>query len=390
MNYDAIVIGAGPAGSTVSTLLAEAGHRTLLLERSRFPREKLCGEFIAPECLDLFDRLGVRQRLFDAGAKIIKRWTLFAPDGRRVEIPMEWIADGYGHAISLTRARMDAILLERALEAGVEIRQGFHVSPAFQREDGLSFVEGKAGGETVERFSAPAVIDASGRNGAFSSQSLQPTSSFEGSRLFGCKVHLRAVEGLGERGELFFFRDGYGGLSDVEDDRTNLCFITTEATLREAKGDREKLLDLTMRSNPAARRRLPNAVTDGEWLGTGPINYGRRRPLPGMIAVGDAGAFIDPFTGSGILLALTGGELAAKVINQAFAEGVREVDAIAKRYDRLYQAQFGWRFRVCALLRAVAFKPATRNALVAALCRHQSLVRLIASSTRQGITVDTN
>ncbi|MGH9937834.1 MAG: NAD(P)/FAD-dependent oxidoreductase [Blastocatellia bacterium] len=390
MNYDVIVIGAGPAGSTVSTLLAEAGRRVLMLEKSRFPREKLCGEFITPECFAVFDRLGVRQRIFDAGAKIIKRWTLFAPDGRSVEAPMEWLAGGYRHAIGLSRARMDAILLDRAREAGAEAREGFQVSPGFHRENGLSFIEGKADGETVERFSAPVVIDASGRNGAFSNQSPQPTTRIEGSRLFGCKIHLRAVEGLRERGELFFFGDGYGGLSDVEDDRTNLCLITTEATLREAKGDREKLLDLTMRSNPAARQRLRNAAIDGEWLGTGPISYGRKRPLPGMIAIGDAGAFIDPFTGSGILLALSGGELAARVINQSFAEGLRDVEVIAKKYGRLHRAQFGLRFLACALLRAVAFKPAARNALVTALCRYQSLVKLITLSTRQRIASEPN
>jgi flavin-dependent dehydrogenase len=390
MDYDVIVIGAGPAGSTVSTLLAEAGRQVLLLEKSRFPREKLCGEFITPECFAVFDRLGVRQRIFDAGAKTIKRWTLFAPDGRSVEAPMEWLAGGYQHAIGLSRARMDAILLDRAVEAGVEIREGFHVSPGFHRENGLSHVEGKANGETVERFAAPVVIDSSGRNGAFSNQSPQPTTRIEGSRLFGCKIHLRAVEGLRERGELFFFDDGYGGLSDVEDDRTNLCFLTTEATLREAKGDREKLLDLTMRSNPAARSRLRNAAVDGEWLGTGPISYGRKRSLPGMIALGDAGAFIDPFTGSGILLALSGGELAARVINRSFAAGVRDVEVIAKKCDRLHRARFGLRFLACALWRAIAFKPSARNALVTALCRYQSLVKLMALSTRRGIASESN
>jgi flavin-dependent dehydrogenase len=382
MNYDVIIIGGGPAGSTVSALLARAGLRALLLEKSRFPREKLCGEFITPECLKVFDRLGASERMFDAGGAIIKEWTLFAPDGRGVKAPMEWIADGHTHAIGISRARMDLILLDCAREAGVEAREGFHVSPRLRRENGMSFVEGKTDGETVQRFSAPIVIDASGRNGVFSNQTAQHTSRLGGSRLFGRKVHLRAVEGMRELGELFFFRDGYGGMSDVENGRTNLCFITTEATLREAKGDREKLLDLTMRSNPAARRRLRNAVIDGEWLGTGPITYGLRRPIPGVISIGDAGAFIDPFTGSGILLALCSGELAAEAISQAFSAGVSDVEVIAERYDRLRRAKFGWRFRACAMLRAAAFNSTARNALVTAMTRWRPLTKLIAQSTR--------
>lgn len=385
MNYDVIIIGAGPAGSTVSTLLARAGLRALLLEKSRFPREKLCGEFITPECLNVFDRLDVSQRMFDAGAEIINQWTLFAPDGRGVRVPMEWIADGHNHAIGISRAQMDLILLDGARQTGVDVREGFRVSPRFHRENGMSFIEGKTNGKTVERFSAPVVVDASGRNGVFSNRTAQRTSYIGGSRLFGCKIHLRAVEGMRGIGELFFFRDGYGGMSGVENGRTNLCFITTEATLREAKGDREKLLDLTMRSNPAARHRLRGVVIDGEWLGAGPITYGRRRSMPGVISIGDAGAFIDPFTGSGILLALNSGELAAEVISQSFAEGVNDVDVIAKNYDQLHRARFGWRFKACALLRAVAFKPAMRNALVTALCRYQSLAKLMALSTRQKI-----
>jgi menaquinone-9 beta-reductase len=386
MQYDVIVFGAGPAGSTVSALLARAGLRVLLLEKSRFPREKVCGEFITPDCLNVFDRLGVKDRMFDAGAKIIDKWTLFAPDGRGVDVPMEWITEGHRQAIGISRARMDLILLECARQSGVDAREGFHVSPRLFRENGTIFIEGKADGETVERFSAPVAIDASGRNGVFSNQIAQRASLLGGSRLFGCKIHLRAVEGMSGLGELFFFDDGYGGMCGVENDRTNLSFITTEATLREARGDREKLLDLTMRSNPAARRRLSDAVIDGEWVGTGPITYGRRRLIPGLVSIGDAGAFIDPFTGSGILLALRSGEFAAEVIRQAFSEGVRDAAAIAKRYDQFHRARFAWKFRACAFLRAVAFNTRTRNALVSLLSRHRSLVKLMALSLKHETT----
>lgn len=385
MTYDVIIIGAGPAGTSAAILLAQSGHRTLLVEKSRFPREKLCGEFITPECLSIFDSLGVRERMFNAGAKAISRCVLFAPDGRSLQVPMEWIADGHPQAISLTRAAMDFALFERAREAGAEVRDAFHVSPKIWHEGDLTFIEGKSGGAAVEQFAARLVIDASGRNGVFSSQIQQPASLFAGSRIFGCKVHLRGVEGLRDLAELFFFRDGYGGLSEVEGDRVNLCFLTTEATLREAKGDRQGLLDMTLRSNPVARQRLQHAVVDGEWFGTGPVIYGRKQTIPGVLTIGDAAAFIDPFTGSGILLALTSGELAATVVHQAFSEGIKDVDQIVSHYQRLHRAKFGWRLRTSAILRAIAFKPAMRNALVTLFSRHQSLMKLAALSTRQRV-----
>ena len=127
---------------------------------------------------------------------------------------------------------------------------------------------------------------------------------------------------------------------------------------------------------------MRNAITDGQWVGIGPISYGRRIPVPGVISIGDAGAFIDPFTGSGILLALSSAELAAEVIREALSEGVRDPGSIAKRYDRLHRARFAWRFRACAFLRAMAFNPRARNALVHALTRYQSLVKLMTMIAR--------
>ncbi|MFN7945564.1 MAG: NAD(P)/FAD-dependent oxidoreductase [Blastocatellia bacterium] len=378
---DIIVIGAGPAGTSVSILLAQAGWQVLLLEKSRFPREKLCGEFLSPETLPIFDRLGVRGQMMEAGAQPIRKWLLVAPNGRRIEVPLRWISEG-GEAIGLSRARMDAILLDRARECGVMVREGFHVSPRLARESGLTMIEGRTDGETIERFAGRLIIDASGRQSVFARHQTTPRKNVSGSRPFGVKVHLRGVEGLNDSGELFFFRDGYGGLSAVEGGRTNLCFITTENNLRAARGDRHALLEMTMLTSPAARERLRGAVPDGAWLGTGPLEYGRRALVPGVLAIGDAGAFIDPFTGSGMLLALTSGELAAQVISESFAAGARQPEQVISRYQQIHQHHFNWRFRACALLRRLAFKPATRNALALLLERHSSLARLAALSTR--------
>jgi flavin-dependent dehydrogenase len=384
-DYDAIVIGAGPAGSSVSTLLAARGLRVLLLEKSHFPREKLCGEFISPECLAVLTRLGVRARLLAARPQRIAKMVLFAPSGRGIEVPLHWLTGERAPALGLSRRRMDAILLDRAREAGAEVREGFHVSPRLEREGNRSWIEGKTDDQAIERFAARLVIDASGSRRLFAAPAeRKQKASFllPRSRLFACKVHLRGVEGLGEVGELFFYRDGYGGMNDVEDGRTNLCFITTAETLRAAKGDRQALLDLTLLTNPAARRRLRRAAVDGEWLGTGPIIYGRQASAPGVLAIGDAGAFIDPFTGSGMLLAMTSAALAAAVIGQAFAAGEDDPLLIARHYQQFYRAEYGWRFRACALLRRLAFKPLARRLLVPLLARHRALMKLVAQSTR--------
>ncbi|MFN6204429.1 MAG: NAD(P)/FAD-dependent oxidoreductase [Acidobacteriota bacterium] len=387
--YDAIVIGAGPAGTAAAITLGLAGHQVLLVEKSRFPREKLCGEFLTPESRPILTRLGVEEEMLAAGAALIEQFNLYDPAGRCVEIPMRWIADGA--ALGITRGRMDRILLDRAIEVGVEVREEFTISPNFRIEGDEQVLEGRYPEGPLETLRTTITVDASGRHGAFSRQIRQEASRLNGARLFGCKVHLQRIPGMDGLGELFFFGDGYGGLSDVEEDRSNLCFLTTERTLIEARGDREKLLDLTVRTNPAARARLAVATAAGEWHGTGPITYGRQQTMAGVLTVGDASAFIDPFTGSGMLLALSSGELAAQVIDRhlsaksaAKSGAASPADAmlmIAEYHER-HRSLFSRRYRAVSLLRRLAFQPATRQLMVSLLSRQQGLARLIARSTR--------
>jgi len=382
-DFDVIIVGGGPAGAAAGTLMAAQGRSVLLLEKSRFPREKLCGEFISPECRAIFARLGVLDRILAAGSRPIKRMDLLAPDGRRIEVPLTWFAGDATHGLGLTRARMDAILLDQARSVGVEVREGFQVSGPLVLHPKEREVNGRTDGGELERFSAGLVIDASGRGRVFSPE----TPRADRARLFACKAHIRGIEGPAEVGELYFFHDGYGGICEVESDsagrRSCLCFLTTEETLRQAKGDRERLLELTVLSNPVARSRLRGAVVVDAWLGTGPLSFGRKQNVKGVIAIGDAGAFIDPFTGSGILLALTTGEMVADVINRAFDAGVCSPDLIARRYQKRHRAIFNWRFRAASLLRRLAFKPAARKLVVPVIARHQPLVRLLALSTRR-------
>lgn len=387
--YDAIVIGAGPAGTAAAITLGLAGRQVLLVEKSRFPREKLCGEFLTPESRPILTRLGVEEEMLAAGAALIEQFNLYDPAGRCVEIPMRWIADGA--ALGITRGRMDRILLDRAVEVGVEVREEFTIGPSFRIEGDDQILEGRYAEGPLETLRTMITVDASGRHGAFSRQIRQEASRLNGARLFGCKVHLQRIPGMEGLGELFFFGDGYGGLSDVEEDRSNLCFLTTERTLIEARGDREKLLDLTVRTNPVARARLAVATAAGEWHGTGPITYGRQQTMAGVLTVGDASAFIDPFTGSGMLLALASGELAAQVIDRHLSAksagrsgSGTPADAMLMiaEYHQRHRSLFSRRYRAVSLLRRLAFQPATRQLMVSLLSRQQGLARLIARSTR--------
>jgi flavin-dependent dehydrogenase len=136
-----------------------------------------------------------------------------------------------------------------------------------------------------------------------------------GSRLYALKAHFNFIEGMGDQVELFFFPQGYGGLSLVEDGLVNLCFIAGERALRDAGGDPSKVVEATLMKNPLACERLRGAQLAGKWHSAGPLTFGRRRlARDGVIAIGDASGMIDPFTGTGIQMALRTGEMAPKLV----------------------------------------------------------------------------
>ncbi|HEX8688028.1 MAG TPA: FAD-dependent oxidoreductase, partial [Pyrinomonadaceae bacterium] len=120
MEFDVIIVGGGPAGASAGVHLAAAGARVLLAERERFPREKLCGEFISPECLEHFARLGVSEEMSRGGAQVSET-VFYAPSGRGVSVPSAWFGAAAGAALGLSRAEMDARLLARAREAGAVV-----------------------------------------------------------------------------------------------------------------------------------------------------------------------------------------------------------------------------------------------------------------------------
>jgi flavin-dependent dehydrogenase len=424
-NYDAIIIGGGPAGSSAAIRLAEHGINVLVLEEKRMPREKLCGEFITPECFPTLKRLGVIDRMMSAGAQKITRLSLVVASGKSVQAPISGMSDEATWAMSLSRARFDQVLFDRAREVGAACMEGFAVKECLF-ENGtprgvraMSLAEGK----TVD-FESSLVIDASGRNSRMMLGREERVAGRRGSRLYGLKAHLRGVEGIAEQVELYFFPQGYGGLSLVEGGLVNLCFIANERTFRKAGGDAATVVEQTVMKNSLARERLANAEVVGKWHSVGPLMFGRRRlSQRGIIAIGDASGMIDPFTGTGIQMALRTGEIAAEAIIESLnsTDGKNEHDdssplpdldnpALKVRKDRdaalgvsvsdrirpamiraaldlyaaRYDREFGKRMAVAGMLRKAAFSPATASFAAGVLARMPGLASRVLRATRSG------
>lgn len=439
-DYDVIIAGGGPAGTSAAIHLATRGARVLLVEREKFPRAKLCGEFISPECLPHFTRLGVLEEMCGAGGARVGETLFFARSGRHVGVPSAWFgketrgAQASACALGLSRAEMDERLLRRARAVGVEVLEEAQVNGLLfedaghnerrrerydewqnerQNERRSGQPRERHGGQPRERvggvrvewrgekFEARArlTIDATGRARALArrvEQRVQTNETRAGKSggaaskrmpLVAFKAHLENAVGGEGACEIYFYRGGYGGLSRVENNLSNLCFIVAAQDVRARVSDAERVMREIVMSNARAAETLRGARVCSEWLAVALESFGRREPVPaeGLLMVGDAASFIDPFTGSGMLMALESGELAGACVARALPQlrAGESFAPLAEDYRARYRERFAARLRVCSLLRRAAFAPqfATEAGIVA-LGASTRLRRMLARATR--------
>jgi flavin-dependent dehydrogenase len=394
-SYDVVVIGGGPAGTSAAINLALRGARVLLAEQKKFPRAKLCGEFISPECLDHFHRLGVMQSMKDAGGALLSETIFYSRRGASVSVPSAWFGTGLSVALGLSRAEMDERLMRRAREAGVTVLEEAHATALLMEKGRVRGVRLRVGGERRE-YTSLVALDATGRGRALSRHIERSggAAAVRRAPLVAFKTLLDGARGNPSHCEIYFYGGGYGGLSRVEGGQSNLCFIVSARDARSFGGDAEKIMRGIVATNRRAAWTLGPAHPASAWLGVALESFGRHEVVPaeGLLAVGDAASFIDPFTGSGMLMALENGALAAEAIARWLERGGgsssssragEPFDTLAVDYRARYAARFNRRLRVCSILRRAAFVPRLAEAAILALGPSDGLRRRLARATRR-------
>ncbi len=386
--WDAIVVGAGPAGATTALLLARAGASVLLIDRARFPRDKACSEYLSPATTEILERLGGDILAAVEGAAHAKLY------GMKVVAPCGAAMCGRfrggprPYSFALPRTTFDTILVAAAERAGAVVREGLTVENLVLGRGAVSGIVARAGNGTRATWPARVVVGADGLRSVVARRLDLVRSSPP--RRVAFTAHVADVAGIDGVGELHVSERGYVGLGPVGSGITTVALVLPLATVRREgrSGGRdfrrgffaelEQFPGLAGRFDP---RRLVRDV-----LATGPFaQWSRTAAAPGggALLVGDAADFFDPFTGQGIYAALRGAELAAQCLIPALAAGVgAHIPASALRpYLRARRQTFVGKWLLERLIGVGVGWPALTDRVVRRLAGRPDLADLLVSAT---------
>ncbi|MBI5692916.1 MAG: tryptophan 7-halogenase [Verrucomicrobia bacterium] len=344
--YDAIVIGAGPAGTTAGALLAEKGRRVLVLEKEKFPRYHI-GESLMPYCYFTFERLGVLEKI--AAMAFVEKYSVqFVGRDGRVSTPF-YFFQHFDHPAAKTwqvpRADFDQMLLDNARAKGTEVREETEVTRLLADASGaITGVQARGRDGTVREHAARVVIDATGRDALH----LRKT----GTRKRDPQLNKVAIwtyyrgakrdPGLDEGSTTVAYLEGKGWFWHIplRNDIVSSGIVAERNYLFRDTQDPRTIFEREIKNNRWIEDHLSCGQQFGEYWVTGEYSYrGEYCAADGLVLVGDAFAFLDPVFSSGVFLALKSGELAADAVDAALDRpGPITADAFGAYGERVCQA----------------------------------------------------
>ncbi len=371
MRFDAVVVGAGPAGAATAILLARAGWSVALVERQRFPRRKVCGECVAASNLPLLDTLGIGAEFSRLAGAELRRVALMR-GSETIVAPLPAAEDNgrrYGRALG--REHLDTLLARQAELEGATLFQ-----PA-----SLQSIEGEPGAfrlrvQLVGTDAAALELDASLVVAAHGSWEPLPSEraalrrARKPSDLFAFKANFRVAKIDADLLPVLSFDGGYGGMVVADDGLATLACCIREDRLerdREAvPGERAgNVVEAILRREcVGVAAALEGATREGAWLSTGPIRPGVRLGAgDGVFRVGNAAGEAHPIVGEGISMALQSAFVLASLIGSERAALINPVSAadeqsrLLRTYDARWRQRFARRLQIAAAFAHLAMRP---------------------------------
>jgi flavin-dependent dehydrogenase len=368
--YALIVMGAGPAGCAAAITAARTGASVLLLERGRFPRHKVCGEFVSAESLDLLQNLlAPAHRGLIQDAPRIARSRIFV-DGAELK------AEITPPAASITRFDLDIALWDSCAETGVECRADCAVQS----------VKGTGPFQVVtqtESFESRALINATGRWSNLTSPATRARVNGGGNkaRWIGVKAHFREMADPPLSVDLYFFDGGYCGVQPISANQNGAGTEVNACAM--VRADVATDISEVPGLHPALRERSKTWQPLMDHVTTSPLVFHPPQPTQnGMLQTGDSATFVDPFIGDGISLALRSGDLAGDCL-AAFFRDECSLDSATADYAHLYQMRLAPVFRASSRLRNLLRWPGVvRKPVLSILEKTPAVTRRLVTMTR--------
>ncbi|WBB73317.1 geranylgeranyl reductase family protein [Micromonospora sp. WMMD1128] len=386
---DVIVVGAGPGGSATAYHLARHGVRVLLLEKTEFPREKVCGDGLTPRAVRQLIRMGVDTSpeagwLHNKGLRVI---------GGGVRLELDWpdLASFPNYGLVRTRLDFDDLLARRAVDAGATLRTGVNVlGPVLDADDRVTGVQAEVGpGKEPATFHAPLVVAADGVSGRFP---LALGMAKREDRPIGVAVrryyrspakhdddYLESWLELRSKGNEALL-PGYGWIFGLGDGRVNVGLGVLNSSSAFGKTNYRRLLTDWLANTPEDWGMTDEANAEGPILGAAlPMGFNRVPHYSrGVLLVGDSGGMVNPFNGEGIAYAMESGELAAEVAVQALARPAgAERERALMAYPQELKARFGGYYRLGGIFVKLIGRPEVMRMATKHGMPHPMLMRFV-------------
>lgn len=346
-----IVVGAGPAGATAATILAQQGHDVLLLDRHQFPRDKTCGDAIPAGATEILIRLGMQQKILQAVARgefyPLQQMRIVSPKGYLLQSQFQRGEGGVDSYVA-PRLYFDAMIQQHAVESGAQFCQA-QVKEAVIENGRVVGVQAQTNGKNQE-IRAKLVLAADGVTSVIS-RTLQNHSGIKTEKLKDIHraVALRAyIEDLDEfPGEVEFYlykgiTPGYAWIFPIGENRANVGLGMRLDKFKKQDKSLKELLKFFLEI-PLIKKRLQRGGVLRD-VATWQLNFGSqrniRRAYEGALLLGDAGSLINPLTGGGIHNAIISAELAAETAHEALITNDFSLKALQIYDKRCYETMW--------------------------------------------------
>ncbi|MFH0737884.1 MAG: NAD(P)/FAD-dependent oxidoreductase [Candidatus Micrarchaeota archaeon] len=320
-NFDVIVLGGGPSGSSTAAFLSKAGKKVLLLDRAKFPREKICGDGISGRSVSVLRELGILKEFKDVERTEMFGITFSSPDGTVVPISSRKEGMTEPPGFVCRREVFDNVLFQNAKKLCAKTMEGFIASDLVMEGGKVVGVKGMFEGKPME-FRSKILVGADGVAG-ITARKLNAVNTEDDHNCAAIRCYYENVGGLDDKIELHFIKGvlpGYFWIFPLPGKRANVGIGMLVTDMKKQKVNLQKLMFDTIETHPVFKSRFKDAkrYTDVKsWML--PLASKRMKIVgDGYVLVGDAASLIDPFTGEGIGNALTSGKHASMAILEAF------------------------------------------------------------------------